>query len=224
MDVMDWMPPLWVEEPGAETWTLVHGDETLADVRPSARGGYDWKVGSWFGCGSAATPETAKAECMAWFWQMEWRKLAQKEADRASAGITDGEGGRPKTSLEQMCRDHFNEPVLTMFDLGRLVGYAEDDSDCYLIVNYPNGTDRQTVWHTCVSGYTFLRRLKGQELVISYQGERWDDFHRLDNVLELNGCPKVPEFILDRKQGPWMPEEQEQRDFLREQERTAPGS
>lgn len=98
--------------------------------------------------------------------------------------------------LEKMCRDHFNEPVLLGFDVGRLVGYAEDDDDCYLIVNHPNPT--KTTYHTCVGGYIFLDCLKDKGLVISKSGERWDDYYRLDNMLRLNGAPKVPEFIIRR--------------------------
>lgn len=100
--------------------------------------------------------------------------------------------------IEQMCRDHFNEPVLMMFELARLIGYAEDESDCYLIVKYP---DRGVVWHSAVGGYTFLDRLKGQGFVVptypEFEGEGWDDLIRLDNMLALNGVPKEKEFIVD---------------------------
>lgn len=214
---MEFKHPEWSESGDDNRWILLQGDAKIGEVGPGRRGGFDWKFGNFFGCGNSATPELARAECMSWFWQMEWRKLAQKEADRATAGLPGDEPTERKRDLEQMCRDHFNEPVITMFDVGRLVGYAEDDSDCYLIVNYPNGADRRTVWHTCVGGYTFLDRLKGQHLVISYKGDRWDDFYRIDSVLELNGCPKVPEFIVDRRCGPWMPEEEEDREAIREQ-------
>lgn len=98
------------------------------------------------------------------------------------------------TDLKQMCLDHFNEPIIVGFDIVRLVGYAEDDDDCYLIINYPNPV--RTIYHTCVGGYQWLDRLKGQCLVISNSGERWDDFYRIDNLLQLNGAPKVDEFIV----------------------------
>ncbi len=83
------------------------------------------------------------------------------------------------TKIEKMCREHFNEPVLMVFDLARLIGYGEDADDCYLIVKYP---DRGVVWHTAVGGYVFLDRLR-------IAGD-WDDFKRLDEALELNNVPK----------------------------------
>jgi hypothetical protein len=90
--------------------------------------------------------------------------------------------------LLQEARDHFNEPILVGFDLCRCVGYAEDDEDCYLIVNVPR---RGLVWHTFVGGYTYLTILKSQDKC----GE-WNDFTRLDSLLELNGIPKVKEMII----------------------------
>lgn len=98
--------------------------------------------------------------------------------------------------LEKMCRDHFNEPVLLGFEVGRLIGYAEDDEDCYLIINYPKYPDGRIVYHTCVGGYIFLNRLKGQGLVISTQGEEWDDYYRIDSSLSVNGAPMAQEFIV----------------------------
>jgi len=100
------------------------------------------------------------------------------------------------TDLEQMCRDHFNEPVLVGLEVARLVGYAEDEHDCYLILNYPRPA--RTVYHTCVGGYHWLDRLRGQHLVISRDGERWDDFYRIDSTLTMGGAPKAEEFIRKR--------------------------
>jgi hypothetical protein len=80
------------------------------------------------------------------------------------------------------------------FDVCRCVGYAEDDYDCYLIVNIPR---KGILWHTSIGGYMYLDILKGQDQVISNTtGEIWDDFTRLDSLLELNGVPKVKEFII----------------------------
>lgn len=89
-------------------------------------------------------------------------------------------------------RSHFNEPVLLGFELARVVGYGEDYEDCYLICDYPGG---KRVWCTAVGGYVFLGCLKGQGVV----GES-DDFLRLDQMLELNGAPKVASFIVT----PWV--------------------
>lgn len=103
--------------------------------------------------------------------------------------------------LEKMCRDHFNEPMIVSFDLVRCVGYAEDEMDCYIIIRYRNWmlADDNEVddrWHTCVGGYTFLDRLKGQGYVRGNNGEDWDDFTRLDKILTLNNAPRATDFIL----------------------------
>lgn len=88
--------------------------------------------------------------------------------------------------LEKMCRDHFNEPVLLHTELGRCIGYAEDERDCYIIVKSADG---HVYWHTCVGGYVWLDRLKGQD-----PAGDWDDFVRVDRDLE-HRCPKEKEFI-----------------------------
>ncbi len=100
--------------------------------------------------------------------------------------------------IKDMCKAHFNEPVIVGFDLVRLIGYAEDDEDCYLICS---STTREVFWVSAVGGYTFLDRLKGQGYVKSTEGEDWDDLYRLNSVLELNGTPKVDEFIVDIRLG-----------------------
>ncbi len=88
--------------------------------------------------------------------------------------------------IEKMCREHFNEPMLSFEELGRVIGYGEDACDCYLIVKKMDGS---IIWNTGVGGYIFLDRLKGQ-----WPGGEWDDYKRLDNTLELNKCPKEKEF------------------------------
>jgi hypothetical protein len=103
--------------------------------------------------------------------------------------------------LHELARSHFNEPVLLGFEVGRLVGYAEDDDDCYFVIDYPKYPTGRRVWHTCVGGYVFLDRLRGQEHVVSSQGEEWDDYVRTDNVLRLNGAPPVEEFVLRLERG-----------------------
>lgn len=83
---------------------------------------------------------------------------------------------------------HFNEPVLCGFELGRIIGYGEDEMDCYMIVQFRGG---KIIWNTMVGGYYYLDKLKEQGKVISTEGELWNDFTRLDNILELNGAPKA---------------------------------
>ena len=96
--------------------------------------------------------------------------------------------------IYEMCLTHFNEPIIVSFDVVRLIGYGEDESDCYLICQHPEYPDGKTVWHTAVGGYVFLDRLKGQGYVRSTTGEDWDDLYRLDNFLSLNGAPRAEEF------------------------------
>lgn len=102
---------------------------------------------------------------------------------------------RSETSLEleAMCREHFNEPMLSCEEVARCIGYGEDESDCYIITRRRDGS---IIWNTCVGGYIWLRCLKGQGYVRSTSGEDWDDYFRLDNVLQINRCPREPEFIL----------------------------
>lgn len=85
----------------------------------------------------------------------------------------------PKSSeLYQTALDHFNDPVICNGRLARLVGYAEDEWDCYYIME--SLYYYQPKWYqTCVGGYTFLDALKGQNEVVSTTGEVWDDITRL---------------------------------------------
>lgn len=97
-------------------------------------------------------------------------------------------------NLLQEAMAHFNEPILMGFNLCRLIGYSEDDEDCYMIVFDPR---RGRYKNTFVGGYTYLDCLKQQGQVRSVSGEDWNDFTRLDSLLELNGAPKAPEFIVE---------------------------
>lgn len=102
--------------------------------------------------------------------------------------------------LYEEVKKHFNEPVIIGFNLCRIIGYAEDDEDCYLIYKHPIKGSR---WCTLVGGYTYLDSLKDQGVTIpsypSFPGERWTDFSRLDGMLELNGAPKEKNFIVVMK-------------------------
>lgn len=108
----------------------------------------------------------------------------------------------PSNELEQMCRDHFNEPMISNLGIVRCVGYGEDERDCYIIVRVPGWRNElpHDVWHTCVGGYTFLDRLKGQGYVKAHNGEDWDDLTRLDSELTYSYAPKAAEFILKIEQ------------------------
>lgn len=108
-------------------------------------------------------------------------------------------------NLLEEAKLHFNEPVLISDKLARVIGYAEDDEDCYLIVRYcRDGSitldgNGPVSWCTFVGGYTFLTCLKQQGVVIpkhpSFPGEIWTDYSRLDSLLKLNGSPKEEEFL-----------------------------
>ena len=102
--------------------------------------------------------------------------------------------------LYEMCLAHFNEPMLASFDLVRCIGYGETAVDGYIIARGQLG---ETHWLTCVGGYTFLDRLKGQRYVLSTLGEHCDDLTRLDRLLALNGCPQETEFRIDLQHDDW---------------------
>jgi hypothetical protein len=104
-------------------------------------------------------------------------------------------------NLYQEALDHFNEPVLIGSKLCRLIGYSEDDEDCYFITD---DQSRGVTYYSCVGGFMSLRLLKEQGITIptypEYPGEVWTDYSRLDNLLELNGVPKREKFELHIKQ------------------------
>lgn len=194
-----WKYPQWTDN-GDGAWLLEHDHVTVGEAYPLSEGRFKWhcKLSDWRDT-DAKSIEQAKAECLASFWKEQWHRIAKAEKRETAPKVPFDELAGSTTDLEQMCRDHFNEPVLLGFEVARLVGYAEDDHDCYLIVNYPNYPNAaRTVYHTCVGGYHWLDRLRGQHLVISKAGERWDDYHRIDNMLKLNGATEVPEFVLKR--------------------------
>lgn len=104
------------------------------------------------------------------------------------------------TELYEFVREHFNEPVLFLTELGRCVGYAEDDDDCYMIVDFPFPRKRR-VKISMVGVYTFFTGLKGQSGRILATGEYWDDYLRIDCELTLSQVPKLDEFVLEITEG-----------------------
>ena len=101
----------------------------------------------------------------------------------------------PKSpELYQTALDHFNEPVICNGRLARLVGYAEDEWDCYYIVE--SLYYHLPKWYqTCVGGYTFLDVLKGHNSVVSVAGDIWDDIFRLQS--DLPPAREQFELVLD---------------------------
>ncbi|MCA0032777.1 hypothetical protein [Mesorhizobium sp. B263B2A] len=109
--------------------------------------------------------------------------------------------------LHEMCRQHFNEPMISFDKIVRCIGYGETGVDCYVITKGHGG---EIVWNTCVGGYFFLDRLKGQGYVKAVNGEDWDDLTRLDSNLTCGGATKESEFRLvlqhdDMEDGKWKP-------------------
>ena len=98
-----------------------------------------------------------------------------------------------RLDMPELCEEikqRFNEPILIGLNVCRLIGYAEDSMDCYLIVK---SRDR-TFWNTMVGGYTYLDCLKQQGVVTAHNGEIWNDYTRLDSELEGEGISKETEF------------------------------
>jgi hypothetical protein len=97
--------------------------------------------------------------------------------------------------LAALSWQHFNEPILVHGELGRLVGYREDQMDCYLIVSFPRKA--KVTYCTCVGGYTFLDSLKSQREVVAHNGEIWNSFTRLDSDLASLGVQKADRFTFE---------------------------
>lgn len=93
--------------------------------------------------------------------------------------------------IELECRDMFNQVVLTWDGIARLIGYAENERDCYYILKFPGNVIQ---YHSAVGGVISLQLLKGQGIIVSTEGELWNDYHRLDTWLTLNGCEIEDEF------------------------------
>jgi hypothetical protein len=93
-------------------------------------------------------------------------------------------------------KKHLNEPILITFDVGRLVGFAEDSRDYYYIIKQPAYPNGKILYSSCVGGFTSLRKLKNQNKVITETGEIWDDYSRLDDILTMNGASKVDEIMM----------------------------
>lgn len=86
--------------------------------------------------------------------------------------------------------------MLTDEGLARVIGYGEDCSDCYLILRHLHG---RTTWWSCVGGYYWIDILRGQNPHQDAKGRDWNDYSRIDHLLELNGAPKEGFFRVDLK-------------------------
>jgi hypothetical protein len=82
--------------------------------------------------------------------------------------------------------------ILHESEIGRLVGFAEDDSDYYYIVRHIQGNrylfkDEEgfyTVHHSCVGEFVSLKNIYGER------------YTHMDNVFTMNGAPPANTFII----------------------------
>lgn len=101
-----------------------------------------------------------------------------------------------REEILEMCKQHFNEPILCGFELGRLIGFAEDDDDYYLVVKFPRkGLEVETLWISAAGGYVFLNRLKRQTTSTDKNNEEFNEYEYLDRVLTLNDVPLEEKFV-----------------------------
>lgn len=94
-------------------------------------------------------------------------------------------------------KEHFNEPVIDMFNVVRLVGYEETEEDSYWIYKVPNGNcheagGRRTYASSCVGSPILLKSLN-----VRTNGRAFfSPYEMLDTWLSLNGCEQEPQIIL----------------------------
>ncbi len=93
---------------------------------------------------------------------------------------------------------HFNEPVIDIFDVVRLIGWGQDDDDCYFIFAARNGRIYRS---SAVGGFIPLDRLRNQQtpdgIRHALESPARDDFEQLDKWLALNGAPRSGTFWLE---------------------------
>lgn len=99
--------------------------------------------------------------------------------------------------------EHFNEPVIDMFKVVRLVGWGQDEYDCFYIYRAPFGKQYAS---SAVGAFIPLRQLKSQDtpdgIRHAMADPARDDFDQLDKWLEINGAPKAEAFILEESVWP----------------------
>ena len=96
-------------------------------------------------------------------------------------------------------RVHFNEPVVDMFSVVRLIGWGQDEDDCYYI--YLRHGAGQVYRSSAVGGFIALTPLKQAQspdgLRHALEDPACDDFDQLDKWLALNGAPRADVFRLE---------------------------
>lgn len=84
--------------------------------------------------------------------------------------------------------EHINEPVIAFSKLGRLIGYGISEDNEYAVVKEFGG---RVTCYPSGSCMVFLDSLKGNNKTMSKDGSIWDDYVRLDSMLEAAACPKI---------------------------------
>lgn len=98
----------------------------------------------------------------------------------------------------ELAMKHFNQPVIVMFEVVRLIGWGQDEDDAYFIFRYRGGhIERSSV----VGGFIPLTALQTQDTPDGIRHAMEDparnDFHQLDKWLHFNGAPKADAFIIE---------------------------
>lgn len=96
-----------------------------------------------------------------------------------------------RESILNMCKQHFNELVLCGTELGRLIGFAEDDDDYYLVVLFPSIENKKQIWISACTPYVFLDCLKQQ----TYDDNDFTQYDYLNRLLILNNAAPEEKFV-----------------------------
>lgn len=80
----------------------------------------------------------------------------------------------------QEVKDQFNDIIIDpSLKVARIIGYGEDDYDCYVIIRYENG---EVSWLSMCVKFFILK-------------DKIDDYDLLDNALHSNKCQREDDFI-----------------------------
>ena len=93
---------------------------------------------------------------------------------------------------------HFNEPVIDMFEVVRLIGWGQDEHDSYFIYLHRGGEISRS---STVGGFIPLDRLGDQDtpdgIRHALENPARNDFEQLNKWLTLNGAPEADGFLLE---------------------------
>lgn len=106
--------------------------------------------------------------------------------------------------LYERARRDFNKLMLDYSRVVRLIGYSEDDTDCYVILKDVL-RDEKPYYMSCVGYPMSLEPLASQGQTTGFSGEQWNDYIRIDKHMSLNGAPPQEKFLLDLKYSAYCP-------------------